>query len=438
MLSAAPSTPSPYRKARKRPNNDDHDADLVTSKGAATSTNLTNVDTLEAAEQQTYAFITIFEANGLPSMDENGYSDPYVVVEFSGSNAAKSSVCFRSRDPKWHETFFFPFNPHTAVKAGHDIKLEVHVFDWDYGNHHDVIGKVVIDIPLVGGVLATRNRNVPTIRDYVVLPSSLQEGDALLQMQGMRAGDVATTEKFGGSLGSIKIGYAVVELGQILPLLDVAVHAEAHSSKVSEQWELRAEKAEAMHAEAMHAVEAQLDASRRAERLAKEKLEEHFERSHKRRMRGNDSGRRSTTGSGSGSSNDDDDAERWQVETEEEEDDDDDDDRASRQRANNGRSTLWNFDDGNSSTTSGSSSSSNSSRGRGRARGRQGKKPSSSQRQRQWDDHENNSTMHSRSMRGNFAGHSQILTLMTGIMAGILASGMATMLVSARARNKKS
>jgi hypothetical protein len=93
--------------------------------------------------------IDLKECRGLPSMDSNGFSDPFVV--FSVQDAAKqlvgegmrSDVIKKTLNPNWGDwSFTIPLQREQLASC----KLHVRVWDWDKGSTDDFIGQVVLDL----------------------------------------------------------------------------------------------------------------------------------------------------------------------------------------------------------------------------------------------------------------------------------------------------
>ena len=70
--------------------------------------------------------IELRKATGLRAMDNNGKSDPYVVVKANGKNA-RSKVIKETVDPEWNQTLELMGTVRDFVDGG--LKLEL--FDWD-------------------------------------------------------------------------------------------------------------------------------------------------------------------------------------------------------------------------------------------------------------------------------------------------------------------
>ncbi|KAI9228435.1 MAG: quinon protein alcohol dehydrogenase-like superfamily [Piptocephalis tieghemiana] len=83
--------------------------------------------------------ITVHEARGLASADEDtGSSDPYVVVR-SGRREHRSRTLLRTLEPQWKDTF------RMAVDE-HDKRLHFRIMDQDFDSPDDPLGQLVLDL----------------------------------------------------------------------------------------------------------------------------------------------------------------------------------------------------------------------------------------------------------------------------------------------------
>eukprot|EP01128_Nolandella_sp_AFSM9_P005317 TRINITY_DN2547_c0_g1_i1.p1 TRINITY_DN2547_c0_g1~~TRINITY_DN2547_c0_g1_i1.p1 ORF type:complete len:516 (-),score=108.15 TRINITY_DN2547_c0_g1_i1:245-1660(-) len=107
-------------------------------------------------------------ARGLPAMDANGFSDPYIT--FSGSflkRSGKSSTKLKSLNPNWIDEFVIlePIVSDTEYLS-HQF-LKVAVWDRDIGSSNDLIGRATISLDgrvdgdVVPFMLNLRKRGIP-------------------------------------------------------------------------------------------------------------------------------------------------------------------------------------------------------------------------------------------------------------------------------------
>ncbi|GAA6062071.1 hypothetical protein JCM10212_003569 [Sporobolomyces blumeae] len=79
-------------------------------------------------------------AQGLPSADRNGKSDPYAVFDLNGARVHKSQVKKKTLAPEWNETF------DCAVPRRDIANLVVEVWDWDRLGGDDKLGRATVDL----------------------------------------------------------------------------------------------------------------------------------------------------------------------------------------------------------------------------------------------------------------------------------------------------
>ena len=84
--------------------------------------------------------VDILDAADLPSADRNGYSDPYCKFRLNDKEVFKTKVQKKTLHPSWNEFFEVPVSSRTAAN------LICDVYDWDFGDKADHLGKVKIDL----------------------------------------------------------------------------------------------------------------------------------------------------------------------------------------------------------------------------------------------------------------------------------------------------
>ena len=110
--------------------------------------------------------VDVLDAKALPSADRNGFSDPYCKFFLNGKDVYKTKTQKKTLSPVWNEMFEAVIQSRTAAK------FEVHVFDWDFGDKADFLGKTAIDL----------NKLEPMQSQEVVLPLDGKSGSIRLRM----------------------------------------------------------------------------------------------------------------------------------------------------------------------------------------------------------------------------------------------------------------
>mmetsp|Transcript_45249 Transcript_45249/g.125472 ORF Transcript_45249/g.125472 Transcript_45249/m.125472 type:complete len:800 (+) Transcript_45249:3-2402(+) len=103
-------------------------------------------DLIERKLGITYLAVRINSATKLIPADPNGSSDPFVIVEWDGCQQS-TRVIYRTLEPTWNQTLYFPLKMVTITQAGLESKpaISVRVFDMDEAGH-DLLGSC--EIPL--------------------------------------------------------------------------------------------------------------------------------------------------------------------------------------------------------------------------------------------------------------------------------------------------
>jgi hypothetical protein len=84
--------------------------------------------------------VDVMDAADLPAADRNGYSDPYCKFILNGKDVHKTDKQKKTLHPSWNETFEVPVRSRTAAN------FEVWVYDWDFGDKADFLGKAAINL----------------------------------------------------------------------------------------------------------------------------------------------------------------------------------------------------------------------------------------------------------------------------------------------------
>jgi hypothetical protein len=84
--------------------------------------------------------VDVMDASDLPAADRNGFSDPYCKFLLNGKDIYKTDKQKKTLHPVWNESFEVPIRSRTAAN------FEVWVYDWDFGDKADFLGKATIDL----------------------------------------------------------------------------------------------------------------------------------------------------------------------------------------------------------------------------------------------------------------------------------------------------
>src|SRR4051795_9381333 len=97
----------------------------------------------EKAEKARYLYtIKIVQAENLPALDTNGFSDPYcVLTDEKGTTLVQTRVIYETLNPRWDEAFDI------TIEASDKMRwLGVTVWDRDQVGSDDVCGKAYIKL----------------------------------------------------------------------------------------------------------------------------------------------------------------------------------------------------------------------------------------------------------------------------------------------------
>ncbi|TKA62094.1 hypothetical protein B0A55_11834, partial [Friedmanniomyces simplex] len=84
--------------------------------------------------------VEVMDGADLPAADRNGYSDPYCKFVLNGKDVYKTKTQKKTLHPAWHEYFEVPVRSRTGAY------FEVNVYDWDFGDKADFLGKAAIPL----------------------------------------------------------------------------------------------------------------------------------------------------------------------------------------------------------------------------------------------------------------------------------------------------
>lgn len=101
------------------------------------------LDPSESKNNQGNLRVEVLDAADLPAADRNGYSDPYCKFSLNGKDVFKTKVQKKTLHPAWNEFFEVPVRSRTAAN------FNVTVFDWDFGDKADLLGKAVINLDIL-------------------------------------------------------------------------------------------------------------------------------------------------------------------------------------------------------------------------------------------------------------------------------------------------
>ena len=102
-----------------------------------------DLDPSESLNNQGNLRVEVLDAADLPAADRNGYSDPYCKFSLNGKDVFKTKVQKKTLHPAWNEFFEVPVRSRTAAK------FEMTVFDWDFGDKADLLGKAAINLDIL-------------------------------------------------------------------------------------------------------------------------------------------------------------------------------------------------------------------------------------------------------------------------------------------------
>lgn len=84
--------------------------------------------------------VEIISGTDLPAADRNGYSDPYCKFRLNDVKVHETDKKKKTLNPTFNENF------EVAVRSRTAAKFSVDVWDWDFGDSDDLLGKGIIDL----------------------------------------------------------------------------------------------------------------------------------------------------------------------------------------------------------------------------------------------------------------------------------------------------
>jgi Ca2+-dependent lipid-binding protein len=163
--------------------------------------------------------VDVCDAADLPAADRNGFSDPYCRFFLNGKDVYKTDKQKKTLHPAWNESFDVAIRSRTAAK------FEVHVFDWDFGEKADFLGKATINLDILepfqqqevhltldgkSGVVRLRMLFKP---DFV---QRTRQGSSTFQGTFAAPGKIVGAPVKGGIKGVKALGGGVVKTGSFL------------------------------------------------------------------------------------------------------------------------------------------------------------------------------------------------------------------------------
>src|SRR5215469_1619489 len=98
------------------------------------------LDPSERADNSGKLHVDIMDADDLPAADRNGFSDPYCKFLLNGKEVYKSDKQRKTLHPAWNESF------ETSIRSRTASKFVLEVWDWDFGDKSDFLGKTDINL----------------------------------------------------------------------------------------------------------------------------------------------------------------------------------------------------------------------------------------------------------------------------------------------------
>jgi len=101
------------------------------------------LDPSESFNNQGTLRVDVLDAADLPAADRNGYSDPYCKFMLNEKEVYKTKTQKKTLHPAWNEYFEVPVRSRTAAD------FLVNVYDWDFGDKADFLGKSSINLEIL-------------------------------------------------------------------------------------------------------------------------------------------------------------------------------------------------------------------------------------------------------------------------------------------------
>ncbi|EMD88413.1 hypothetical protein COCC4DRAFT_84314 [Bipolaris maydis ATCC 48331] len=101
------------------------------------------LDPSESFNNQGTLRVDVLDAADLPAADRNGFSDPYCKFVLNDKEVYKTKTQKKTLHPAWNEYFEVPVRSRTAAD------FVVNVYDWDFGDKADFLGKASINLEIL-------------------------------------------------------------------------------------------------------------------------------------------------------------------------------------------------------------------------------------------------------------------------------------------------
>ena len=101
------------------------------------------LDPSESINNQGNLRVEVLDATDLPAADRNGMSDPYCKFYLNDKDVYKTKTQKKTLHPAWNEYFEVPVPSRTAAN------FQVKVYDWDFGDKADFLGKADINLAMI-------------------------------------------------------------------------------------------------------------------------------------------------------------------------------------------------------------------------------------------------------------------------------------------------
>lgn len=101
------------------------------------------LDPSESFNNQGNLRVEILDAADLPAADRNGFSDPYCKFILNDKIIYKTATQKKTLHPAWNEFFEAP------IKSRTGSNFRVEVYDWDFGDKADFLGKADINLDIL-------------------------------------------------------------------------------------------------------------------------------------------------------------------------------------------------------------------------------------------------------------------------------------------------
>eukprot|EP00003_Mantamonas_plastica_P007493 TRINITY_DN1630_c0_g1_i10.p1 TRINITY_DN1630_c0_g1~~TRINITY_DN1630_c0_g1_i10.p1 ORF type:complete len:496 (+),score=153.84 TRINITY_DN1630_c0_g1_i10:66-1490(+) len=100
-----------------------------------------SVETKISFDKFAVLYLTIVEGKDLLACDSNGYSDPFIKINYGSGETYKTKTKKKTLNPQWDETFQYPV---TTQKQLDDQILKLRLFDFDRIGSNDDMGEILI------------------------------------------------------------------------------------------------------------------------------------------------------------------------------------------------------------------------------------------------------------------------------------------------------